>query len=201
MGDSDDEYDRKRRDKFRGERDSYRGDRRDDRSKRDDYERSRPRGPPDYREYRRERNYSPERGPPVKRMRHDWDDVRPRYGKSFSSHSRQSITGERLAAPEPYGGGMYGGGGGGGYGGGHHEPYHSSLPFGHGPPPGVPRDSPSSNDGIPTQPAMMTLKQFLATQDDSISDQDAITKYNEYKVEFKRQQLNEFFVAHKDEEW
>lgn len=34
MGDSDDEYDRKRRDKFRGERssgDSYRSDRRDDR--------------------------------------------------------------------------------------------------------------------------------------------------------------------------
>lgn len=48
---------------------------------------------------------------------------------------------------------------------------------------------------------MMTLKQFLATQDDSISDSDAIEKYNEYKLEFKRQQLNEFFVAHKDEEW
>lgn len=31
MGDSDDEYDRKRRDKFRGERDSYRPERRDDR--------------------------------------------------------------------------------------------------------------------------------------------------------------------------
>lgn len=52
-----------------------------------------------------------------------------------------------------------------------------------------------------TQPCMMTLKQFLATQDDSISDSDAITKYNEYKLEFRRQQMNEFFVAHKDEEW
>lgn len=41
MGDSDDEYDRKRRDKFRGERssgDNYRSDRRDDRSRgRDDW--------------------------------------------------------------------------------------------------------------------------------------------------------------------
>lgn len=57
------------------------------------------------------------------------------------------------------------------------------------------------NPDLQTQPAMLTLKQFLATQDDSISDSDAIEKYNEYKSEFKRQQLNEFFVAHKDEEW
>lgn len=60
---------------------------------------------------------------------------------------------------------------------------------------------PILNPDIQTQPAMMTLKQFLATQDDSISDSDAIDKYNDYKLEFKRQQLNEFFVAHKDEEW
>lgn len=105
MGDSDDEYDRKRRDKFRGERssgDNYRSDRRnDDRSRgRDDWpERffnfflkyffnkkrwyfSRGRGGrPDYRDYRRDR-FSPERGgPPIKRMRNDWaDDGRPRYG-------------------------------------------------------------------------------------------------------------------------
>lgn len=57
------------------------------------------------------------------------------------------------------------------------------------------------NPDVQTQPQMMTLKQFLATQDDSISDSEAILKYNEYKLEFKRQQLNEFFVAHKDEEW
>lgn len=48
---------------------------------------------------------------------------------------------------------------------------------------------------------MMSLKQFLATQDDSISDSDAITKYGEYKLDFKRQQLNEFFLAHKEEQW
>lgn len=52
-----------------------------------------------------------------------------------------------------------------------------------------------------TQPAMMTFKAFLASQDDSITDEDAIKKYNDYKLEFRRQQLNEFFVAHKDEEW
>merc|ERR1712203_73371 len=36
---------------------------------------------------------------------------------------------------------------------------------------------------------------------DTISDEDAVKKYAEYKLEFKRQQLNEFFVSHKDEEW
>jgi len=48
---------------------------------------------------------------------------------------------------------------------------------------------------------MMSFKAFLATQDDTISDEDAIKKYADYKLEFKRQQLNEFFVSHKDEEW
>jgi hypothetical protein len=66
--------------------------------------------------------------------------------------------------------------------------------------PGIVQAEPT-NSNSETQPPMMTLKQFLATQDDSISDNDAIQKYNEYKLEFKRQQLNEFFVAHKDEEW
>lgn len=60
---------------------------------------------------------------------------------------------------------------------------------------------PANNSDMQTQPPMLTLKQFLATQDDSISDSDAITKYNEYKQDFRRQQLNEFFVTHKDEEW
>jgi len=51
------------------------------------------------------------------------------------------------------------------------------------------------------QPIMMTFKAFLSTQDDSITDEEALTKYSEYKLEFQRQQLNEFFVTHKEEEW
>ena len=40
------------------------------------------RGRPDYRDYRPPRDrYSPVRdAPPIKRMRGDWDDGRPRYG-------------------------------------------------------------------------------------------------------------------------
>ena len=47
----------------------------------------------------------------------------------------------------------------------------------------------------------MSFKNFLAAQDDAITDDEAIRKFNEYKMEFKRQQLNEFFLAHKEEEW
>uniref|UniRef100_A0A0L8I2E3 Serrate RNA effector molecule homolog n=1 Tax=Octopus bimaculoides TaxID=37653 RepID=A0A0L8I2E3_OCTBM len=50
-------------------------------------------------------------------------------------------------------------------------------------------------------PSMLTIKQFLLQQDDGISDQDAIKKYNEYKMEFKKNQITDFFLSHKDEEW
>ena len=51
------------------------------------------------------------------------------------------------------------------------------------------------------QPVMMTFKAYLQTQDDSITDEEALHKYGEYKLEFQRQQLNEFFVNNKDYEW
>ncbi|XP_017476230.1 PREDICTED: serrate RNA effector molecule homolog isoform X2 [Rhagoletis zephyria] len=203
MVDSDDEYDRKRRDKFRGERssgDSYRSERRDDRrggagtsgSGRDDWSERNPfrggggsggsgRPRPDYRDYRgggRDRYGSPTREmPPAKRMRPDWgDDLRgnPRYGYDpYLMHAWN----EHYAA----------------------HSYHGGF-AGHGHVPHAARDQPSTSD-MQTQPAMLTLKQFLDTQDDGISDSEVLRKYTEYKIEFKRQQLNEFFVAHKDEEW
>ena len=70
----------------------------------------------------------------------------------------------------------------------------------HGPPSHHHGGPPAHDDGT-VQPPMMSFKAFLGTQDDSISDQDAMKKYAEYKLEFKRQQLNAFFVDHKDEEW
>lgn len=50
-------------------------------------------------------------------------------------------------------------------------------------------------------PVMLTFKKFLATQDESITDEEAIAKYNDYKLDFKRQECEKFFQAHKDEEW
>jgi len=64
------------------------------------------------------------------------------------------------------------------------------------PPPLAPEKDPGG-----FQPSMLSFKGFLATQDDSITDEEALSKYAEYKLEFNRQQLNEFFVVHKDEEW
>ncbi|XP_060066820.1 serrate RNA effector molecule homolog [Ylistrum balloti] len=223
MGDSDEEYDRRKgRDKFRRERNDYerRGDDRR-REPREIWELDRSAGRSremwnsrsggrdrrdNYREYdsrRRERGYSPsgrrEMSPPnAKRMRREnW------YKEDGGS-----------------GGGGAGGGypqydmGGGGYGG---RPMHGGgMPpqsWGHGHEMGSNMPPQQQGGGsfnqsghnrdtdLPTQPSMMSFKQFLSQQDDSISDQEAIKKYNEYKMDFKRQQTHEFFLAHKEEEW
>ncbi|XP_019618796.1 PREDICTED: serrate RNA effector molecule homolog [Branchiostoma belcheri] len=193
MGDSDDEYDRRRgRDKFRRERSDYDRTRERDDRRRDDWSdrrrdswdmQSRDRRR-DYRDYDRGRRdrYSPPRhdmSPPMKRMRRDWDDGG--YGPGYDMP---------------------------GYGGPMHGP---PQPWGH--PMDMPMQHPNMmpphsrlgmqgevDQGHP-QATMMTFKQFLGTQEDSIDDQEAIRKYNEYKVDFRRKQLEEFFVAHKEEEW
>ena len=54
---------------------------------------------------------------------------------------------------------------------------------------------------VTSQPPMMNLKQFLASQDENITDVEAKKRYGEYQAEFKRQQINDFFNLHKDEEW
>jgi len=48
---------------------------------------------------------------------------------------------------------------------------------------------------------MMSLKQFIAAQDENITDSEANKRYAEYRAEFRRQQIHEFFTQHKDEEW
>jgi len=198
MGDSDDDGDYKRRDKFRSERRSHDGGS----SPRREYREARP-GPPGggYRRnyggggggggggdrggdggYRGRDRYSPPRrhsdmSPPNKRMRgNDWDDQHERgYNRDRGGYDY-----ERGGPPSRTHGDRGGSGGGrGGRGGGGNN---------------------ASEDADGVQPVMMSFKLFLGTQDDSISDDDAVKKYAEYKLEFKRQQLNEFFVTHKDEE-
>lgn len=53
----------------------------------------------------------------------------------------------------------------------------------------------------PQAPAMMTFKQFLNAQDDNISDEEAFKKYQEYKLEYRKTQMSDFFQQHKEEEW
>ncbi|XP_017838952.1 serrate RNA effector molecule homolog isoform X1 [Drosophila busckii] len=208
MADSDDEYDRKRRDKFRGERDSYRPERREERrplggvgGARDDWPERNPfrgsaaaaggggvgaRHRPDYSDYRgagpRPRYGSPGREmPQAKRMRPDWgdSDMRSNGRFGYDPYLMQAWNDHYQSLHSAYGGH-----------GGHHSS-RDSAPSGGG----------GSGGDTQTQPAMLTLKQFLDTQDENISDSEVMRKYTEYKTDFKRQQLNEFFVAHKDEEW
>lgn len=161
----------------------------------------------DYRDYdvgsRRRERYSPARhelSPPVKRMRRDWDD-RGGYGGGGG--------GFEGGFPPVGGGGPHHGGGpwagpGGpqemGMGHGPHGGYGAHGAGGMAGGGGAPNRFRDPEQGL-TQPPMMTFKQFLSSQDDTIDDQEAVRKYNEYKMDFRRQQLNEFFVNHKEEEW
>ena len=47
----------------------------------------------------------------------------------------------------------------------------------------------------------MSFKGFVMQQDDDIDENEAVRRYQEYKVEYKRTQINDFFVLHKAEEW
>lgn len=53
----------------------------------------------------------------------------------------------------------------------------------------------------PTQPQMMPFKTFLASQDENVTETEAIKRYNDYRAEFNKQQIGDFFTKHKDEEW
>lgn len=66
---------------------------------------------------------------------------------------------------------------------------------------GLPGDSMGSPSLGPKKQAMLSFKQFLTQQDDSIDESKAIQLYQEYKTEFKRKQIIEFFDEHKEEDW
>ncbi|XP_026854386.2 serrate RNA effector molecule homolog isoform X1 [Electrophorus electricus] len=200
MADSDDEYDRRRRDKFRRERSDYDRSREREDRRRDDWSDRRPsarewdrgrerRSRGEYRDYERGRRerFSPPRhdmSPQPKRMRRDWDD----HGG------------------DPYHGGYdlaYGGGGG--------PSYAPPQPWGHPdmhlmqPHHGIPIQARLGNihdmELGPPPPVMKSFKEFLLSLDDSVDETESVKRYNEYKIDFRRQQMQDFFLAHKDEEW
>ncbi|XP_068705462.1 serrate RNA effector molecule homolog isoform X3 [Montipora foliosa] len=197
MGDSDDEYDRRRgRDKFRRERSDYTDRRRDreDRSSRRDEWSDRRREPSwenrrrgDYREFDRGRRDSAgrhhEMSPPMKRVRRDWDepyhnagDYSVPYGGVPAPHNTwshpevQQMQASQQDARQQQ------------------QPRPDMEPQ---------TQAPQGNHA----PAMMTFKQFLNAQDDNIGDEEAFNKYQEYKLEFRKTQMSDFFQQHKDDEW
>uniref|UniRef100_A0A8C1WFS5 Serrate RNA effector molecule homolog (Arabidopsis) n=1 Tax=Cyprinus carpio TaxID=7962 RepID=A0A8C1WFS5_CYPCA len=140
----------------------------------------------DYERGRRER-FSPPRhdmSPQQKRMRRDWDD---------------------------HGGDPYHGGYDLGYGGGGGPSYAPPQPWGHPdmhlmqPHHGIPIQARLGNihdmDLGPPLPVMKTFKEFLLSLDDSVDETESVKRYNEYKIDFRRQQMQDFFLAHKEEEW
>ena len=52
-----------------------------------------------------------------------------------------------------------------------------------------------------TQPPMLTFKHFVGSLDDYVTDVEAVKKFADYKTDFHKQQINEFFLQHKDVEW
>lgn len=180
---SDDDFDDRRRDKFRTEREGGRGgrsggDRNDDEGgRRDRYGRERDYDRHEDRRDREKRRRTPDRehndrsGYRDKRPRHDYDDPAYRGGGGGHGGGRHSWNGP------PSGGG----GGGGGF------------------PPR--QNNNSSYNMLNEEDILLSFKNWVMKQDDNINEDDACKNYKVYKTEFKKKQMQEFFVTHKDEEW
>ncbi|XP_065652189.1 serrate RNA effector molecule homolog [Hydra vulgaris] len=161
MGDSDEEYDRRRgRDKFRGER--------------NDYDARRP--PP--------RAYDRARGERVRTSHenNNWENKaskRDYYGRD--AHERRDSFGRNSSPPSKRS----------------RREWEEQSPW---------RGSDSNalmphDNKINGSPSLMGFKEFILQQEDDIDESEAIRRYQEYKVEFKRTQINDFFVLQKDKEW
>uniref|UniRef100_A0AAX7SCP8 Serrate, RNA effector molecule n=1 Tax=Astatotilapia calliptera TaxID=8154 RepID=A0AAX7SCP8_ASTCA len=172
MGDSDDDLDRRRRDKFRRERSDMERSREREERRRDDWpDRDWDRGRERRRDYdrgRRER-FSPPRhiSPQHKRMRREWDDHR----------------GEPYRYDLPYGGGG--------------APFPGSESF-------LPPSGSNSFhlDYLLPEFCVSALRwEFLLNMEDSVDETESVKRYNQYKLDFRRQQLQDFFLQHKEQEW
>lgn len=52
-----------------------------------------------------------------------------------------------------------------------------------------------------TQPQMLSFKAFLQTLNQNLTPEQATKRYNEYKNNFRKEQIELFFDVHKNEEW
>lgn len=53
----------------------------------------------------------------------------------------------------------------------------------------------------PTQPPKLTFKRFVLTLEDDVTEKDSMQRYKTYLAEFNKDQIREFFLKHKDEDW
>lgn len=183
MGDSDEDHnDRHSRDKFKRERNDYSFNKRSDWESGnsmnwmgDRYNQARNQGGRDSfgRDQKPNGNYGP-------RGNHRYNDMSPPMKRFRNTRDYDDRSGVNYASDRSFNRS---------YGSAYDNSFESS------------RDGRDGDGHAPTQPIMLTFKQFMNNLDDSIDHIEATTKYNEYKVEFKRKQLTEFFNAHKEEEW
>ncbi|KAJ0062094.1 hypothetical protein NL108_015676, partial [Boleophthalmus pectinirostris] len=166
----------------------------------------------EYRDYDRGRRdrFSPPRhdmSPQQKRMRRDWS-----VDNCSRLNSSEQTVGNKycISVRDDHGGEPYRGGYDLGYGGAgpsYGPPQHWGHPDMHlmQPHHGIPIQARLGNihdmDLGPPPPIMKTFKEFLLSLDDSVDETEAVKRYNEYKLDFRRQQMQDFFLAHKDEEW
>jgi len=61
--------------------------------------------------------------------------------------------------------------------------------------------APMAGGPAPSAPMIMSFKEFVMKQEDAIDEVESVTRFKGYKVEFKKTQINDFFVLHKEEEW
>lgn len=52
-----------------------------------------------------------------------------------------------------------------------------------------------------TQPLLLNFKQFMCRLDDDIDHEEAASRFDDYRCQFKQKQLSNFFNAHKSEQW
>ncbi|KAF3855512.1 hypothetical protein F7725_016235, partial [Dissostichus mawsoni] len=55
--------------------------------------------------------------------------------------------------------------------------------------------------GTPTSLTFTRTTEFLLSMEDSVDETESVKRYNQYKLDFRRQQLQDFFLQHKDHEW
>uniref|UniRef100_A0A674IVP0 Serrate, RNA effector molecule n=1 Tax=Terrapene triunguis TaxID=2587831 RepID=A0A674IVP0_9SAUR len=141
----------------------------------------------DYDRNRRER-FSPPRhelSPPQKRMRRDWDEhSADPYHSGYEMPYSGATAGPTYGPPQPWAHPDM-----------HVMQQHHLLPI------QARLGNIAEVDVGIAPPVMKSFKEFLLSLDDSVDETEAVKRYNDYKLDFRRQQMQDFFLAHKDEEW
>jgi len=172
---SDDDYDDRRRDKFRTERDDSRDGRGGGRG-RGGYD-------DDFKDRRSRYDDRPRRSDHDRYGRDDREGKRRRSPDQDSYRSKRP----RDDYDDHYGGGGRGRGGPPPWHGNrHHHNDHNGSTY----------HQNQNDDDI-----LLSFKAWVMKQDDNINEDDACKNFKLYKAEFKKKQMQEFFVTHKDEEW